>query len=99
MRSWRERVAGKQERHNDEDEDADADADEEDSQKLRLGQRGSRLFTAGWFECSRLVFFLHLVRAMEGPRSSNSSPSRSRLRPPVVDPLEQAGFVSKGDTV
>ncbi|EGD84031.1 hypothetical protein H112_07711 [Trichophyton rubrum D6] len=36
---------------------------------------------------------------MEGPRSSNSSPSRSRLRPAVVDPLEQAGFVSKGDTV
>ncbi|EFQ98170.1 hypothetical protein MGYG_01206 [Nannizzia gypsea CBS 118893] len=36
---------------------------------------------------------------MEGPRSTNSSPSRKRLKEPVLDPLDQAGFVSKGDTV
>lgn len=96
MRSWRERVAGKQ-----------AKTQRRGRGRGRAGRPKAatraasvaRLFTAGWFECSRLVFFLHLVRAMEGPRSSNSSPSSSRLRPLVVDPLDQAGFVSRGDTV
>ncbi|KAM5435263.1 hypothetical protein MferCBS31731_006405 [Microsporum ferrugineum] len=31
------------------------------------------------------------------PQSTKSSPTKGRQRPPIQDPLEQAGFVSKGD--